>query len=186
MTAKDETSQQQATQYLTFTLRDEGFAIEIAKVREVLDVTTMTRIPRMPDYLSGVINLRGNVVPVMDLGQKLGMGVIKYTKNTCIMIVELEIENAMVEMGVLTDSVQMVLDLHADDIESVPRMGTNLNTEFIKGMGRQSEDKFLIILDIDMVLASEGEAALRDFDSGALASSVGAAAEAGAATEAEA
>lgn len=161
MAINSEGIEQQATQYLTFVLRDEGFAIEIGKVREVLDVTTLTRIPRMPDYLSGVINLRGSVVPVMDLGQKLGMGVISHTKNTCIMIVELEVEGTMVEMGVLTDSVQMVLDLQAEDIEAVPRMGTNLNTEFIKGMGRHGEDKFLIILDIDRVLASEGEAALR-------------------------
>lgn len=171
--AKEEVVQDSA-QYLTFTLRDEGFAIEIAKVREVLDVTTMTKIPRMPKYLSGVINLRGNVVPVMDLGLKLGMGTIKYTKNTCIMIVELEVEGNMVEMGVLTDSVQMVLDLQAEDIEAVPRMGTNLNTEFIKGMGRQSEDRFLIILDIDMVLASEGEAVLRDMDADVVPQSAGA------------
>ncbi|MEW6500325.1 MAG: chemotaxis protein CheW [Thermodesulfobacteriota bacterium] len=161
MATNTETVEQQATQYLTFVLRDEGFAVEINKVREVLDVTTLTRIPRMPEYLSGVINLRGSVVPVMDLGQKLGMGPVKHTKNTCIMIVELEVEGNMVEMGVLTDSVQMVLDLQAEDIEAVPRMGTNLNTEFIKGMGRQGEDKFLIILDIDRVLASEGEATLR-------------------------
>ena len=174
MAGNTETSGQQITQYLTFTLREEGFAIEIAKVREVLDVTTLTRIPRMPDYLSGVINLRGNVVPVMDLGQKLGMGPVSHTKNTCIMIVELEIDGNMVEMGVLTDSVQMVLDLAASDIEAVPRMGTNLNTEFIKGMGRQAEDKFLIILDIDKVLASEGEAALRDREAGGLAEPVAA------------
>ena len=160
MAINSEGIEQQATQYLTFVLRDEGFAVEIHKVREVLDVTTLTKIPRMPEYLAGVINLRGSVVPVMDLGQKLGMGAISHTKNTCIMIVELEVEGAMVEMGVLTDSVQMVLDLQAEDIENVPRMGTNLNTEFIKGMGRQGEDKFLIILDIDRVLASEGEAAL--------------------------
>ena len=165
MSAKNETVQSQTTQYLTFMLREEGFAIEISKVREVLDVTTMTRIPRMPVYLSGVINLRGNVVPVMDLGQRLGMGNIEYTKNTCIMIVELEVDGNMVEMGVLTDSVQMVLDLNPEDIESVPKMGTNLNTEFIKGMGRQAEEKFLIILDIDKVLASEGEATLREIDS---------------------
>lgn len=164
MSVKNETVQSQATQYLTFMLREEGFAVEISKVREVLDVTTMTRIPRMPDYLSGVINLRGNVVPVMDLGLKLGMGTIAYNKNTCIMIVELEVDTNLVEMGVLTDSVQMVLDLNQEDIESVPKMGTNLNTEFIKGMGRQSEEKFLIILDIDKVLASEGEAALRERD----------------------
>lgn len=168
MTDTNTTMADQAIQYLTFTLRDEGFAIEIAKVREVLDVTTMTKIPRMPNYLSGVINLRGNVVPVMDLGQKLGMGKIEHTKNTCVMIVELNIEGALVEMGVLTDSVQMVLDLPTDAIEAVPKMGTNLNTEFIKGMGRQGEDKFLIILDIDKVLANEGEVALGDFDSGVL------------------
>ena len=173
MSARNETVQSQATQYLTFMLREEGFAIEISKVREVLDVTTMTRIPRMPEYLSGVINLRGNVVPVMDLGQKLGMGSIEYTKNTCIMIVELEVDANLVEMGVLTDSVQMVLDLNPEDIESVPKMGTNLNTEFIKGMGRQTEEKFLIILDIDKVLASEGEAALREMDSTASVQAVG-------------
>ena len=172
MGVKNETVQSQATQYLTFMLREEGFAIEISKVREVLDVTTMTRIPRMPEYLSGVINLRGNVVPVMDLGQRLGMGTIEYTKNTCIMIVELEVDTNLVEMGVLTDSVQMVLDLNPEDIESVPKMGTNLNTEFIKGMGRQTEEKFLIILDIDKVLASEGEATLREIDS-AVVSHVG-------------
>ena len=146
MSNTTEATAQQGAQYLTFVLRGEGFAIEISRVREVLDVTTLTKIPRMPDYLCGVINLRGNVVPVMDLGQKLGMKVIEHTKNTCIMIVELEVEGSMVEMGVLTDSVQMVLDLQAEDIEAVPKMGTNLNTEFIKGMGRQGEDKFLIIL----------------------------------------
>ncbi len=172
MTTKEDIVQD-AAQYLTFILRDEGFAIEIAKVREVLDVTTMTRIPRMPDYLSGVINLRGNVVPVMDLGLKLGMESIRHTKNTCIMIVELVVDGNIVEMGVLTDSVQMVLDLPAADIEAVPRMGTNLNTEFIKGMGRQAEDKFLIILDIDKVLASEGEATLRDMDAGAISQQAG-------------
>ncbi|MBU4177306.1 MAG: chemotaxis protein CheW [Desulfurivibrionaceae bacterium] len=184
MSVKNETVQSQTTQYLTFMLREEGFAIEISKVREVLDVTTMTRIPRMPEYLSGVINLRGNVVPVMDLGQKLGMGSIKYTKNTCIMIVELEVDANLVEMGVLTDSVQMVLDLNPEDIESVPKMGTNLNTEFIKGMGRQTEEKFLIILDIDKVLASEGEAALREMDSPVPVQTVGAKPEDAAGAEA--
>jgi purine-binding chemotaxis protein CheW len=88
------------------------------------------------------------------------------------MIVELEVDANLVEMGVLTDSVQMVLDLNPEDIEAVPKMGTNLNTEFIKGMGRQSEEKFLIILDIDKVLASEGEATLREIDS-AVASHLG-------------
>jgi purine-binding chemotaxis protein CheW len=151
----------QTNQYLSFTMRDENFAIEISKVREVLDVSTLTRIPRMPDYLSGVINLRGNVVPVMDLGLKLGMTAIAQGRNTCIMIVEVRVDGVDVEMGVLTDSVQMVLDLPPEAVEPVPRMGTDLNTDFIKGMGRQ-DDKFLIILDIDAILATEGKAVLRD------------------------
>ena len=150
-------------QYLSFTLREEAFSVEIFKVREVLDVTTLTKIPRMPTYLAGVINLRSNVVPVVDLGVVLGMVPIENTVNTCIMIVDIKVdgEDAAIQMGVLTDSVQAVLDLSEEDIESVPKMGTNLNTDFIKGMGRM-DDKFLILLDIDQVLASEGKAVLRE------------------------
>lgn len=147
-------------QYLCFTLRSEGFALEIAKVREVLDVTTLTKIPRMPDYLSGVINLRGSVVRVMDLGQKLGMDAIVRGKNTCIMIVEMESGGSLVEIGLLTDEVLMVLDFAEEEIEAVPRMGTRLDTQFIQGMGRIEGEKFLILLDIDRVLAESGEIVL--------------------------
>jgi len=145
-----------SNQYLTFTLRDEDFAIDIAKVREVLDVSTMTKIPRMPSYISGVINLRGNVVPVLDLGCRLGMEPVVQTKSTCVMIVETTIDEATVAMGTVADSVQMVLDLQTSEIEEVPRMGTNIDTDFIEGMGRQGE-KFLVILNIDKVLAHGGE-----------------------------
>lgn len=145
-----------SNQYLTFTLRDEDFAIDIAKVREVLDVTTMTKIPQMPSFISGVINLRGNVVPVLDLGCRLGMAPVVQTKNTCVMIVETTINESVVAMGTVADSVQMVLDLHASEIEEVPRMGTDVNTDFIDGMGRQGE-KFLVILNIDKVLSQGGE-----------------------------
>lgn len=145
-----------SNQYLTFTLRDEDFAIDIAKVREVLDVATMTKIPKMPPYISGVINLRGNVVPVLDLGCRLGMEPVVQTKNTCVMIVETTIDEATVAMGTVADSVQMVLDLQTSEIEEVPRMGTNINTDFIDGMGRLGE-KFLVILNIDKVLSHKGE-----------------------------
>lgn len=145
-----------SNQYLTFTLRDEDFAIDIAKVREVLDVTTMTKIPQMPSFISGVINLRGNVVPVLDLGCRLGMEPVVPTKNTCVMIVETTIDEAIVSMGTVADSVQMVLDLQTSEIEEVPRMGTDINTDFINGMGRQG-DKFLVILNIDKVLSQGGE-----------------------------
>lgn len=145
-----------SNQYLTFTLRDEDFAIDIAKVREVLDVTTMTKIPQMPSFISGVINLRGNVVPVLDLGCRLGMEPVVPTKNTCVMIVETTIDETIVSMGTVADSVQMVLDLQTSEIEEVPRMGTDINTDFINGMGRQG-DKFLVILNIDKVLSQGGE-----------------------------
>lgn len=152
-----------SNQFLSFTLRNENFAVDIFKVREVLDVTNLTKIPRMPQHLSGVINLRGSVVPVVDLGLKLGMAPIKKAINSCIMIVEIMVEGETesVLMGVLTDAVQAVLDLDPEDIEPVPKMGTNLNTDFIKGMGR-NQDSFLILLDLDRVLESESEVVLRD------------------------
>lgn len=167
----DEKSEVLGSQYLTFVLREEHFAVEIFSVREVIDVATLTVIPRMPDYLCGVINLRGNVVPVVDLGLKLGMAPFSRTVNTCIMIVEIEVEErGQVEkmaMGMLTDSVLDVLDIKGEDVENVPRMGTRINTEFIKGMGRHG-DKFIILLHIAAILAWEGRAVLHNLDQGVL------------------
>ncbi|MFH0809928.1 MAG: chemotaxis protein CheW [Pseudomonadota bacterium] len=140
-------------QYLTFALSGEEFALEIAKVREVLDYPHITKVPRMPEYLRGVINLRGNVVPVIDLHLKFGMAATERTVDTCVVIVEAALENEVTVMGVLADSVQEVVDLSTTEIEPPPRMGTRLNTDFLKGMGKQGE-KFIIILDIDKVLSS--------------------------------
>ncbi len=153
------------SQFLSFILRDEHFAVEIFKVREVLDVTTLTRIPRMPDYLCGVINLRGNVVPVVDLGLKLGMDSFDRTVNTCIMIVEINADNdaRAVNMGLLTDGVQEVIDLTSEEIVPAPEMGSGMNTKFIKGMGRK-KDKFLILLDINQVLTDEGQSVDSDIE----------------------
>lgn len=151
------------SQYLTFTLRDGDFAIDIAKVREVLDITTMTKLPRMPSYISGVINLRGNVVPVLDLGCRLGMEPVVQTKNTCVMIMETTIDKTIVSIGTVADSVQMVLDLQTSEIEEVPRIGRNINTDFINGMGKQGE-KFLVILNIDKVLSQDAEELLSHLD----------------------
>lgn len=150
----DDSNITSANQYLTFTLGDEFFALEIAKVREVLDYTTITHVPRMPQFLRGVINLRGNVVPVIDLKLHLGLGNIQRTVDTCIVIVELNLDGEEVLMGALADSVQEVIDLEPTDISAPPRIGTRLNTNFIKGMGKHDE-KFIIILDIDNVLSSE-------------------------------
>jgi purine-binding chemotaxis protein CheW len=144
-------------QYLTFALGDEEFALQIAKVREVLDYPNITKVPRMPDYLCGAINLRGNVVPVVDLRLKFGLSATEKTVDTCVVIVEAELEGEVMVMGALADSVHEVLDLTAAEIEPPPRMGTRINTDFIKGMGKR-DDKFIIILDIDRVLSAEEQA----------------------------
>jgi purine-binding chemotaxis protein CheW len=140
------------TQYLTFKLDDEVFALDIAKVREVLDFTTITKVPRTPEFMRGVINLRGSVVPVVDLRLKFGMKKTEKTVNTCIIIVEVTVDGDTVVLGALADSVQEVIDLESENIEPAPRIGTRLRTEFIKGMGRQN-DRFSIILDIDKVFS---------------------------------
>jgi len=142
------------TQFLTFRLKDELFALDIAKVREVLDFTSITKVPRTPDYMRGVINLRGSVVPVVDLRLKFGMTMSEQTVNTCVIIVGVEMDGELVVMGAMADAVQEVLDLEPDQIEPAPRIGTKLNTEFIRGMGKHAE-QFIIILDIDKVFASE-------------------------------
>jgi purine-binding chemotaxis protein CheW len=148
----DRTDIQQATQYLTFKLDDEVYALDISKVREVLDYTTETRVPRMPDFMRGVINLRGSVVPVADLKLKFGMKKTEKGVNTCVIIVEVSIDGETTVLGALADSVQEVMDLDADHIEPAPKIGTRLDTDFIKGMGKHNNN-FIIILDIDKVFS---------------------------------
>lgn len=140
-------------QYLTFKLNDEVFGLAINKVREVLDFTSVTRVPQTPDYMRGVINLRGSVVPVIDLNAKFAMTQTEKTVNTCIIIVEIEMDGETTILGALADSVQEVLDLEPEQIEPAPKMGTKLNTEFIKGMGKRDE-QFVILLDIDRVFST--------------------------------
>jgi purine-binding chemotaxis protein CheW len=142
----------ETTQYLTFRLEDELFALDIGKVREVLDFTSITKVPQTPDYMRGVINLRGSVVPVIDLRLKFGMTMAEQTVNTCVIIVEVEMDGEKVVMGAMADAVQEVLDLEPDQIEPAPRIGTKLNTDFIRGMGKHS-DQFIIILDIEKVFS---------------------------------
>ncbi len=142
------------TQYLTFKLDDEVFALDIAKIREVLDFTSITRVPRTPEFMRGVINLRGSVVPVVDLRLKFGMTKTEKTVNTCIIITEVTVDNETAVLGALADSVQEVLDLEPDHIEPAPKIGTRLNTEFIKGMGKR-DNKFIIILNIDKVFSTD-------------------------------
>ena len=151
----------ETSQYLTFKLGDEVFALDIGKVREVLDFTLIAKVPQTPDFMLGVINLRGTVVPVVDMRLKLAMTETETTVNTCIIIIEIEIDGETTVLGALVDSVQEVMDLDPDQIEPPPRIGTRLNTKFIKGMGKR-DNHFIIILDIDKVFSVDELAAVRD------------------------
>jgi len=144
----------QTTQYLTFRLGDEVFALDISKVREVLDFTTVTKVPRTPEFMRGVINLRGSVVPVVDLRLKFGMSKTENGVNTCVIITDVTVDGDTTILGALADSVQEVLDLDAEHIAPAPKIGTKLRTEFIKGMGKR-DDRFIIILDVDKVFSAE-------------------------------
>jgi purine-binding chemotaxis protein CheW len=144
----------ETTQYLTFKLGDEIYALDISKVREVLDFTTVTKVPRTPDFMRGVINLRGSVVPVVDLRLKFGMAATEKTVNTCSIITEVTVDNDTTVLGALADSVQEGIDLAPSDISPAPKIGTKLRTEFIRGMGKRDE-RFIIILDIDKVFSSD-------------------------------
>jgi purine-binding chemotaxis protein CheW len=140
-------------QYLTFTLERELFALDIASVREVLELVNITRVPRTPDYIRGVINLRGRAVPVVDLKLKFGMGATQRTVNTCIIIVEVSLDGDATVLGALADSVQEVYEMESSQIEPAPRMGTPIKGDFIRGMGKAGE-QFIIILDINKVFTS--------------------------------
>ena len=152
-------------QYLTFKLGGEVFAIDVSKVREVLDFTTMTKIPRTPDFMSGVINLRGNVVPVVDLRLCFEMSRTEKTVNTCIVVMEMLLEGESTVVGALADSVEEVIDLEPEQIQPAPRMGTQIRTDFIKGMGRRDAE-FIMILDIDRVFSAEELSAVRGSEAG--------------------
>jgi len=142
------------TTYLTFVLGTESFGVDVRKVREVLDFTTITRVPRMPEFMRGVINLRGSVVPVIDMRLKFDMEKAEDTVDTCVIVMEISLDGETTVVGALADAVKEVFDLDAGQIEPPPRIGTSLNTEFIRGMGKH-DDEFIIILDIDRVFSAE-------------------------------
>lgn len=148
-------------QYLTFTLDEELYAVDVVKVREVLEVTPLTKIPRMPAFMQGVINIRGSVVPVLDLRLKFGMEQAERTVDTCIIVMDIQAEDKIVTIGSLADSVQEVIDLDEESIEPPPRLGTKVDTDFIRGMGKR-DDQFIIILDIDRVFNSSEIAVAED------------------------
>jgi purine-binding chemotaxis protein CheW len=151
MEAQDPASE--LTQYLTFCLADEQYAVSVLSVREIIEFDTITRVPSTPNWIRGVINLRGGVVPVVDLAVKLGLAERPVTKRTCIVIVEVALNGERALMGLLADAVSQVVDLPPQEIEPPPPFGTRIRVDYLLGMGRAGK-KFVLLLDIDRVLSS--------------------------------
>jgi len=157
----EETNAISSQQYVTFSLCDELFGVEVSRTREILSLTPVTKVPQTPEYLLGVINLRGQVVPVVDMRLKLGLPAGKDTEDTCIIVVDVLVDGETITVGALADAVREVMDIRSDQIEPPPRLGTRLNTEFINGMGKVDE-QFLILLNIDKVFNSDELALVQD------------------------
>jgi purine-binding chemotaxis protein CheW len=151
-TATKEAVEQQ--QYLTFLLANEECGISILKVREIIEYDTVTIVPKMAPWVRGVINLRGSVVPVVELAAKFGMERKPVDKTTCIVIVETHFEDQQVTVGLIVDAVNQVMELSEDDIRPVPDFGTSVNMDYLIGMA-QSGKKFALLLDVDKVLTME-------------------------------
>jgi purine-binding chemotaxis protein CheW len=139
--------------YLTFILANEEFGIGILRIKEIIGMMPITSVPQTPEFIKGVINLRGKVIPVMDLRLRFGMPSLDYTERTCIIVVEIDGQTGTVQIGIVVDAVSEVLNIRAEDIEATPSFGTRLNTDFILGMAKMNGG-IKILLDIDRVLSS--------------------------------
>ncbi|HQN77623.1 MAG TPA: chemotaxis protein CheW [Syntrophales bacterium] len=140
--------------YLTFALAGEEYGISILKVKEIIGMMGITAVPQTPGFVKGVINLRGKVIPVVDLRLKFGMEAMPYTERTCIVVVEISGSAGPIMMGIVVDTVSEVLNIKAGEIEDTPTFGVKLNTEFILGMAKMS-GAVKILLDINRVLTEE-------------------------------
>jgi purine-binding chemotaxis protein CheW len=149
-----ETGQEEQHQYLTFLLGDEMFAIGILSIREIIEYGFVTGVPMTPPFIRGVINLRGAVVPVVDLAVRFGRPARENSKRTCIVIVEIESVKGSQEMGVVVDAVSEVLEIAPSNIEPPPEFGAQIRNDFIKGMGKIN-GKFVIVLELNQVLSVE-------------------------------
>ncbi len=145
--------------YLTFAMADEEYGIGILKIKEIIGMMPITTVPQTPEFLKGVINLRGKVIPVTDLRLRFGMQAIDYTDRTCIIVVEIEGETGTIQVGIVVDTVSEVLNVSKDDIEDTPAFGTRLDTEYILGMAKM-EGGIKILLDINKVLNADEIATL--------------------------
>jgi purine-binding chemotaxis protein CheW len=149
----NKTVEEKEGKYLTFALGNEEYGLEILKVREIIGYMEITAVPQTPNYVKGVINLRGQVIPVVDLRAKFGMETAKVTEETCIIVVEIKQDGRKFSTGIVVDHVQEVLDIEGENIEEAPQFGSTVKTDFILGMGKVGES-VKILLDIDKVLGN--------------------------------
>ena len=143
-----------AGKYLTFTLDNEEYGIALLKVKEIIGMMPITSVPQTPDYVKGVINLRGKVIPVSDLRLRFEMAAADYTDRTCIIVVEIQGEGATIQVGIVVDAVSEVMNIKAEEVEEAPSFGTKVETDFILGMANM-DGQVKILLDIDQVLTTE-------------------------------
>lgn len=148
--------------YLSFKLGEEIFAANVSKVLNILEMTKITQVPKSPPYMKGVINLRGTVLPVVDTRLKFGMSATEFTPNTCILVMEVEVDGEALQVGGLVDSVQEVLEIDLKEILPSPNIGSRYRSEFINGMYKLNDDHFIMLLDMDKVFSSDEALFLRE------------------------
>jgi len=140
-------------QLLTFTMGAETYALEVTSTREVLEYTDITPVPCTPSWIRGVLNLRGSVIPVLDLKEKLGMGITEKSRDACILMLELMLEDELTVVGVMADSVKEVFEIEVTQLEPPPRFGSKISTEYLRGVGRRDGHLF-ILLDVKRIFAT--------------------------------
>lgn len=148
------TEKKSINSYLTFKLEDELFAANVGKVLNILEMTKITKVPKAPNYMKGVINLRGSVLPLIDTRIKFGMTETEFTANTCILVLDIQIENEDVQVGALVDSVQEVLEIDDNNIQPPPSIGSKYKSDFIDGMAKHN-DEFVMILNMEAIFSTE-------------------------------
>ncbi len=161
MSNENQKEKQQLISYLTFKLGEETFAANVSKVLNILEMTKITEVPQAPPYMKGVINLRGTVLPVIDTKVKFSMGKTEFSTNTCILVLEIDIDQETIHVGAIVDSVQEVLEIEDEQIQPPPSIGTKYRSEFIEGMVK-TDDEFIMVLDMDKVFSADELSLLKE------------------------
>lgn len=141
--------------YLSFRIGEETFASHVSNVLNIIEMTKVTKVPQAPDYMKGVINLRGSVLPVIDTRMKFGMEEIAYTKDTCIIVLDVKVDNEEIFIGTIVDAVEEVLEIEKNDILPPPKIGSRFKSEFITGMYKKGDEEFIMLLNMELIFSAE-------------------------------